>query len=156
MGAQRKRKRVVKPPDMGTPEQQQKREILIGKGANPQLGAYPLGVLLARGTVTLDQHNVGLRYAGLYREVNRVGPREPSIGAEPNVDALYAMQDEYWRVTDALLSCGRKVKEATDVICALLDHQPAAVLTMDVEPLKTGLRTLEKFYYTVDLRRRRN
>ena len=51
-------------PDLGTPEAQRKRFDLVG-GAPPELAEYPLGVLLARGIITRDEHDAGCRYAHL-------------------------------------------------------------------------------------------
>jgi hypothetical protein len=52
--------------DRGTPEQQDRRAWLV-QGGRLELAAYPLGVLLANGAISEDEHKAGCRYAWLYR-----------------------------------------------------------------------------------------
>jgi hypothetical protein len=57
--------------DRGTPELQAHRARLAA-GGNPTLTEYPLGLLLARGLVSREQHEAGCYYAFLYgRAVGR-------------------------------------------------------------------------------------
>lgn len=54
--------------DKGTAELQRMRQWLAGHG-DPALTSYPLGVLLANGEVTEQQHKAGCRYAFLHAVV---------------------------------------------------------------------------------------
>ena len=57
--------------DRGTPELQAHRERLAA-GGDPALTEYPLGLLLARGLVSREQHEAGCYYAFLYgRSIGR-------------------------------------------------------------------------------------
>ena len=52
--------------DRGTPEVQARRVGLAGDGSEV-LAHYPLGVALARGVITTEERDAGLRYAWAYR-----------------------------------------------------------------------------------------
>ena len=57
--------------DRGTPELRAHRERLAA-GGDPALSEYPLGLLLARGLVSREQHEAGCYYAFLYgRSIGR-------------------------------------------------------------------------------------
>lgn len=135
--AQRKRK--PRPPDLGTQEAIAHRIRLVGDG-NPQLASYPLGVLLARKLITQDQHNAGLRYAGLSKEILRIGPRQPTIGTEPDDEAAARMMAQWRALCVYLLAAGRDVKAATDQVCV---YERAA----DAGLVRVGLATLQKAFY---------
>ncbi len=51
--------------DRGTPEFRAHRARLVA-GGDPALAEYPLGLLLARGFVSREQHEAGCYYAFLY------------------------------------------------------------------------------------------
>ncbi|HEY4161983.1 MAG TPA: hypothetical protein VGM59_02895 [Dongiaceae bacterium] len=63
--------------DLGTPELQALRHRLVA-GADPVLAENPLGILLARGLISAEQHGAGCRYERLYRQA--VARREISFG----------------------------------------------------------------------------
>ncbi len=54
--------------DTGTPELRGLREWYAGDG-DPNLTTYPLGILLANGVISEDQHRAGCRYAWLHWRV---------------------------------------------------------------------------------------
>jgi hypothetical protein len=137
MAAKRKRKPPVI--DLGTPEAQKKRLELVG-GGDPTMAAYPLGILLSRQYITQDQHNAGMRYAGLAKEILRLGPRQPTSGNEPDEKAAVRMLAEWRSLCTYLLSVSREVKEATDEVCVY--ERPANVVMARI-----GLSTLQKVFY---------
>jgi hypothetical protein len=140
---ERKPKRKVKPPDMGTPEQQAKRRALVGD-ANPQLASYPLGVLLARKLIDQDQHNAGLRYAQLCRVMLNVGPREPSLGYLPS-DERDARTEREWRLcTSSLERAGQIAKWSVDTIC-VYEQVP-----IDADATRHGLTSLHRALHGLD------
>jgi hypothetical protein len=51
--------------DGGTPELQARRSALVGAG-DPALAEYPLGIMLARGLISPEEHEAGCYYAALY------------------------------------------------------------------------------------------
>lgn len=51
--------------DGGTPELQARRSALVGAG-DPALAEYPLGIMLARGLISSEEHEAGCHYATLY------------------------------------------------------------------------------------------
>jgi len=64
--------------DQGTPELQARRAVLVG-GSDPALSEHPLGIMLARGLITPEQHEAGCYYAGLYGRA--VGPPDLSVAS---------------------------------------------------------------------------
>ena len=86
--------------------------------ANPALSEYPLGVLLARGIVTQEQHDAGVKDAFLAgRVLGRTKPYRPdAAGASVTGDeTLTPKMEERWReAVDRLLLCGRRCKDAVD------------------------------------------
>ena len=69
MGAtwrKRGRPRLDRPSmDGGTLELQARRAALVGAG-DPALAEYPLGIMLARGLISAEEHGAGCYYAALY------------------------------------------------------------------------------------------
>jgi len=51
--------------DGGTPELQARRTALVA-GGDPTLAEYPLGIMLARGLISAEEHEAGCYYAMLY------------------------------------------------------------------------------------------
>ena len=118
------RTRSAKVKDLGTPEQQQRKRVLVGD-ADPKYSEYPLGVLLARDIITQDQHDAGCRYAYLAgRVLGKMGPSGSQMhvdrmasGPWYNEDQDDAMEiiEPLWReACGALENCGRRVKVAVD------------------------------------------
>lgn len=112
-------------PDRGTPEIQLRRLLLAGpkpKDAkapepDPNMTSTPLDILRTRNLITLDEHRAGLDYATLYAKftgrykeagIETEGQGEPSEAAVADVEAKYRA------CATALLSHGRRVKDATD------------------------------------------
>src|SRR5262245_51644238 len=59
--------------DPGTPELQARRAALAG-ASDPALAEYPLGIMLARGLISAEEHEAGCYYAMLYaKAVGRTG-----------------------------------------------------------------------------------
>lgn len=114
MSKQRGRPRTHQ--DFGTPELIAKRQAVVGEGA-PEMSEYPLGIMLALGIISQDQHNVGVRYSALYRKSvgRRVTVRSiasPSAG-EPDEDPKQDEIEYAWRrCKTALLGCGRRACDA--------------------------------------------
>ena len=66
--------------DLGTPEARAHKLALVGS-ADPALAEYPLGVLLARGILTPEQHDAGCHYAYLAgRVLGRTKPYRADLG----------------------------------------------------------------------------
>jgi hypothetical protein len=110
--------------DPGTPELQARRAALIG-GDDPALAEYPLGVMLARGLVTREQHEAGCYYAMLYgRAVARANIScayvyrrllaESGRGQELD-DQTQAKLEQLFRLgKNGLLAAGRRVCDGTE------------------------------------------
>ena len=108
-------------PDLGTPEAQRKRLELVGE-APPELAEYPLGVLLARGTIARDEHDAGCHYA--YLRGKALGNTTvfgmfrllfPSGGGRALDGDVQATVEARWRAAAAaLLAAGRPAKDAVD------------------------------------------
>ena len=108
-------------PDLGTPEAQRKRIELVGRAA-PELAEYPLGVLLARGLITRDQHDAGCHYAylrgkalgnttvfGMFRALFPTGG-----GRALDEDTQVVVEARWRAAASTLLAAGRPAKDAVD------------------------------------------
>jgi hypothetical protein len=110
--------------DGGTPELQARRAAMVGAG-DPTLAEHPLGVMLARGLITPEQHEAGCYYAALYgRAVARIhlsaAPiyrrllaesgrgRELDEGSQRHIERLYRLGKNH------LLAASRRICEATE------------------------------------------
>lgn len=116
MAKQRGRPRT-RPQDYGTPELIAKRWALVGEGA-AELAEYPLGVMLARGIITQDQHNSGQRYAWLYGNIiGRVTIKNvlaPSKGEAIEDPRQAEMEAAFRLCKNALLMAGRRACNALE------------------------------------------
>ena len=105
--------------DQGTPELQARRAVLVG-GSDPALSEHPLGIMLARGLITPEQHEAGCYYAGLYGRA--VGPPDLSVaslyrrlmaesgrGKEIDEADLGRIQALYRLGKNRLLAAGRRI-----------------------------------------------
>jgi hypothetical protein len=112
--------------DRGTPEQQARREALAA-GADPALTEHPLGVMLARGLISVEQHRAGCHYAMLYRRA--VGRTDLSVaslyrrllaedgrGREIEEADLARIEALHRLGKNRLLAAGRRVAAATENI----------------------------------------
>jgi len=110
--------------DRGTPELQAYRERLAA-GGDPALTEYPLGLLLARGLVSREQHEAGCHYAFLYgRSIGRTQVNCSYLfGAQASGYAdrhelteaeLAKLQALFRRGKNRLLAAGRRVCDATE------------------------------------------
>ena len=151
-------------PDLGTPEAQRKRLELVG-GAAPELAEYPLGVLLARRTITRDEHDAGCHYA--YLRGRALGNATvfgmfrllfPSGGGRPLEPDVQATVEARWRAAAAaLIGAGRPAKDAVDNAAVYLrlprwvkaaagegggSSRPRASDRGEKEALRRGLRAL--------------
>ena len=111
--------------DLGTPEQQARRTLLVVDG-DPSLSEYPLGLMLARRLIGPEQHEAGCHYGFLYGRA--VGKGDLSCAAiyarlaaevrpgapEPN-EAREAREQAMFRLgKNRLLATGRRVCDATE------------------------------------------
>lgn len=110
--------------DRGTPELQAHRERLAA-GGDPALSEYPLGLLLARGLVSREQHEAGCYYAFLYgRSIGRTqvncsylfGAQAAGYADRHDLtDAeLARLQSLFRRGKNNLLAASRRVCDATE------------------------------------------
>lgn len=122
---QRGRPRNERPAiDEGTPELRTYRAALAS-GADPALTEHPLGLMLARGLVTPQQHEAGCYYAYLYRRAvgrtqiacDRIyaqlvgslgGGGEPSEATQARIEGLFRLGK------NRLLAASRRVCDATE------------------------------------------
>ena len=130
MATRLRRRKPRRLPDRGTPEAQARKRELVGAG-DPALAEYPLGVLLARGLISPAQHDAGRHYAYLAgRVLGRTRPYRPdagSGGAELGDGALAAVEDRWRAAVAALLTAGRRAKDAVDNV-ALFERMPPRLL----------------------------
>jgi hypothetical protein len=110
--------------DRGTAELQAHRARLAA-GGDPVLAEYPLGLLLARGLVSREQHEAGCYYAFLYgRAVGRTQVNcsylfgELAAGYADRHDLTEAdlakLQSLFRKGKNHLLASGRRVCDATE------------------------------------------
>jgi hypothetical protein len=110
--------------DGGTPELQARRSALVGAG-DPALAEYPLGIMLARGLISPEEHEAGCYYAALYaRAVARTSlscahiyrrmlaecgrANELDDKSQEHIERLFR------HGKNRLLAAGRRVSEATE------------------------------------------
>ena len=112
--------------DTGTPELQARRTALVG-GGDPALAEHPLGIMLARGLISAEEHEAGCHYAVLYaRAVARTHLSPAHIyrrmlaesGRAASLDDKSQEHIErlFRQGKNRLLSAGRRVCEATENI----------------------------------------
>lgn len=110
--------------DRGTPEQQARRATLAGPG-DPVLSEYPLGIMLARGLITSEQHEAGCFYAALYgRAIGRAQLScahvyrrllaESGRGKELDDKGQEHMERLFRDGKNRLLAAGRSICQATE------------------------------------------
>jgi len=110
--------------DRGTPELQAYREKLAA-GGDPALTEYPLGLLLARGLVSREQHEAGCYYAFLYgRSIGRTqvncsylfGTQAAGYADRHDLTEaeLAKIQSLFRQGKNRLLAAGRRVCDATE------------------------------------------
>jgi len=112
--------------DLGTPELQAHRNLLVGEG-DPALAEYPLGILLARGLIGREQHEAGCRYGYLYGRVlgrthlscaaiyDRLAAETGGARAADDDDQRERRQQDQFRLgKNRLLAAGRRVCDATE------------------------------------------
>jgi len=133
--------------DPGTPELQARRKLLTS-GGDPVLAEHPLGVMLARGLISSEQHEAGCYYAMLYaRCVGRtnlsVAPiyrrllAEEGRGREVTEEEQRRDQALFRLGKNRLLAAGRRVAAATENIAVF--GRPARFLDRHGGgPLKRG------------------
>jgi len=112
--------------DLGTPEQQAKREMLVGK-ENQALASYPLGVLFARKIITQDQHDAGVYYAYLFgRMFGKIHPGPSSGAYNPfgNDEAQEIIEPLYRDAESIIHGISRATKDAVEN-CSVYGHLPS-------------------------------
>ncbi len=147
-------------PDFGTPEQQQKRALLV-QGGDPVLASSPLGVCYARKLIGRSDYFAGLKYAKLYRrcisrptQARTANLTRRSRGLPP-VDKKAEERSEttYRAVKNLLLKEGRaacRVTEAVTVFeqwpyfiqAGLTRANSGQLKSRELELLKQGLHRL--------------
>ena len=123
--------------DQGTPEQQARRQALAA-GGDPALTEHPLGLMLARGLISVEQHEAGSYYAMLYGWA--VGGTDVSVaslyrrllaegwhGKEIGEEDLARIQALYRLGKNRLLAAGRRISTATENIAVF--GRPARFLS---------------------------
>jgi hypothetical protein len=110
--------------DRGTPELQAHRARLAA-GRDPALAEYPLGVMLARGIVSREQHEAGCYYAFLYgRAIGRTqvncsylfGALAAGYADRHDLteEDLAQIESLFRRGKNHLLAAGRRICDATE------------------------------------------
>ena len=112
--------------DEGTPEQQVRRQKLAA-GGDPVLTEHPLGLMLARDLISIQQYEAGCYYAMLYGWA--VGGTDVSVaslyrrllaegwhGKEIDEEGRARIQALYRLGKNRLLAAGRRISTATENI----------------------------------------
>ncbi len=110
--------------DTGTPELQARRSALVG-GGDPALAEHPLGIMLARGLISAEEHEAGCYYALLYaRAVARTHLSSAHVyqrmlaesGRAATLDdkGQEHVENLFRQGKNRLLAAGRRVSEATE------------------------------------------
>jgi hypothetical protein len=151
--------------DQGTPELRARRAALAG-GGDPALTESPLGLMLARGLVTPQQHEAGCYYAFLYRRTigrtqiasDRVYARiAAGAGGEPgggplSEGAQVRMEGLFRLGKNRLLAASRRICDATENLAVFarpprfLDtggRRPASARRADATELEAVLDGLD-------------
>lgn len=132
--------------DTGTPELQARRSALVGPG-DPALAEYPLGIMLARGLITAEEHEAGCYYAALYaRAVARTSLSCAHIYRRMLAESGRAMDLDdksqahierlFRQGKNNLLAAGRRVSEATENLAVF--GRPPRFLDRQVAKLRRG------------------
>lgn len=133
--------------DGGTPELQARRAALVA-GGDPALAEYPLGIMLARGLISAEEHEAGCYYAMLYaRAVARTSLSCAHIYrrmlAENGRSAMLddKSQEHIERLfrsgKNRLLAAGRRVTEATENL-AVFGRPPRFLAGRRTSELRRG------------------
>ncbi len=133
--------------DGGTPELQARRAALVA-GGDPALAEYPLGIMLARGLISAEEHEAGCYYAMLYaRAVVRTSLSCAHIYrrmlAENGRSAMLddKSQEHIERLfrsgKNRLLAAGRRVTEATENL-AVFGRSPRFLAGRRTSELRRG------------------
>ena len=110
--------------DSGTPEVQARR-ALLASGGDPALTEHPLGIMLARGLISAEEHEAGCYYAMLYaKAVARTHLSSAHIyqrmlaesGRATTLDDKSQEHVErlFRQGKNRLLAAGRRISEATE------------------------------------------
>jgi hypothetical protein len=110
--------------DSGTPELQARRSALVGTG-DPALAEYPLGIMLARGLISAEEHEAGCYYATLYSKavaraslscahIYRRMLAESGKAQELDDKSQEHIERLFRQGKNKLLAAGRRVCEATE------------------------------------------
>jgi hypothetical protein len=122
----RGRPRLERPDtDLGTPEMQARRALLV-HGGDASLSEYPLGLMLARGLIGREQHEAGCRYGYLYGRVigkgelscaglyDRLAAEMRPGGPAPSEEQEARDQMLFRLGKNRLLAAGRRVCDAME------------------------------------------
>lgn|SRR5690242_2248140 len=110
--------------DGGTPELQARRASLAG-GGDPALTEHPLGMMLARGLISAEEHEAGCYYAMLYAKavarthlstahIYRRMLAESGRAASLDDKSQEHIERLFRQGKNRLLAAGRRVSEATE------------------------------------------
>ncbi len=119
--------------DRGTKEIQSLREWWAGDG-DPALTAYPLGILLANGAITEQQHSIGCDYAWLHWAVfGRVSLAAVSLEfmdrAQPIERHREGEERRLEEIHSMFLGCRRARRELDNVV--IFEHAPRWMRPVD-------------------------
>lgn len=147
------KKKFVPARDVGTPELQVKRALLVGPG-DPSFAESAIGVLFARGLINEYQLKAGQQYSNLRRKI--FGSVNPStadlIGSTKGLGLIdeeteIRVRNRYDHAKNALLDCGLVIQVAVDKIC-IYDIMPIALINSphhhpkQLNNLKIGMNSL--------------
>lgn len=113
--------RAGKPREAGTPELQAKRRALVGENADPALSTAALDIMYARGQLTQEQRDSGIRYrfvrSCLY---GSPWPVKTTPGTWVEEARIKALQSEFDGMVSRLTAPQRAAVDHVSV----LDHFP--------------------------------
>jgi|TARA_B110000858_G_C17604708_1_gene381667 hypothetical protein len=147
------KKKFVPGRDIGTPELQLKRALLVGPG-DPSFSESAIGVLFARGLINEYQLKAGQQYSNLRRKIfGSVHPNTADlIGSSRGLGLIdeeteIRVRSRYDHAKNSLLDCGSIIQVAVDKIC-IYDIMPLALINSpslhrkQLHNLKKGMNAL--------------
>ncbi len=130
-------------------KRQAMKQALVGPHGDPAKSSYPLGVMLERKWINQDEHDAGMYYAYLYGRVigkTTIGPGGAYNDNETE-ETEKRMQGLWQESRQALIKCGRNVKQAVDN-AAVFKSWPINVMMrhgLAEKPLFVGLAALARW-----------
>jgi len=151
----KKHSKPLPPRDVGTPEVQMKRALLVGPG-DPTFATSVLGVLFARNFINSYQLKAGQQYSNLRRKIfgspfaktSSLLPGSQGIG-EIDEDTEIRIRGRYELAASCLFDCGSTIRITVDKICIYevmpfsLLHSPSQNKNL-LKDIKIGLNAICK------------